>query len=51
MFRVSVSICARLWESLFPLITLIYTDIPRFRANLCPSVGEIYLPLVLIVQH
>ena len=43
MFRVSVFIRVRLWEKYFPLISLIYTDIPRICVHPCSSVGEIYL--------
>jgi hypothetical protein len=31
-------ICVHPWEIMFPLIALIYTDIPSFRGNPCSSV-------------
>ena len=51
IFRVSVSIRAHPWGTIFPLIALIYTDILRFCARPCPSVvGIIYLASVPICE-
>ena len=46
--RVSVSIRARRWDIILPLITLIYTDIPCIRVHLCWSVGH-YCPLITLI--
>ena len=39
-----------LFDYSFPLISLIYTNIPRFRVYLCPSVGLIF-PLISTDLH
>ena len=51
MFRVSVSICVRLWEKYFLLITLIYTDILRICVRPCSSVGGVTSPFSARCQH